>query len=261
MFKLDLRGVAVKMLRIMIIVACGLTACTVSEVPRPEGTQVSSLDSGGAQCEVKDISACTSSAGGLSCFTRCGFQPSDKFCKMESLSTCLNSAGGNGCYKNHCGADAHSGAFVPARGSKLETLPASGYGFETFDVSWMRYGKPQTIARLKELAIRVYNKTGVKIYIGDISDKYGGNGGRHSGHHGGVEIDIAVMGNTPTVKCYNIWESCYMRSASEVLLGEVKSMGGATSVLFNDSALRAKFPGFVGYARGHDNHFHVNWHN
>ena len=37
MFKLDLRGVAVKMLRIMIIVACGLTACTVSEVPRPEG--------------------------------------------------------------------------------------------------------------------------------------------------------------------------------------------------------------------------------
>ena len=126
MFKLDLRGVAVKMLRIMIIVACGLTACTVSEVPRPEGTQVSSLDSGGAQCEVKDISACTSSAGGLSCFTRCGFQPSDKFCKMESLSTCLNSAGGNGCYKNHCGADAHSGAFVPARGSKLETLMSSG---------------------------------------------------------------------------------------------------------------------------------------
>jgi hypothetical protein len=250
----------VKLLKIIFIGVFSLMGCTVSETQSARSTQVNSLDLGDSKCEVKDIAACTTAAGGLSCFTRCGFQPSDKFCKIDNLNTCLTSGGGNGCYKKHCGDDAHSGEFVPARGSKLEVLPASGYGYETFDVTWMRYGKPQTIARIKELAIRVYNKTGVKIYVGDISDKYGGNGGRHSGHHGGLEIDIAVMGNTPTVKCYNIWESCYMRPASEVLLREVKSMGGATSVLFNDSALQSKFPGFVGYARGHDNHYHVNWH-
>lgn len=249
-----------KIFKLFIIGALGLAACTVSEIQPTEGTQVSSLDGGESRCEVKDIAACTSSAGGLSCFTRCGLQPSDKFCKVDSLNVCLKSGGGNGCYKNHCGESAHSGIFSPARGSKLEVLPATGYGYETYDVTWMRYGKPQTIARIKELAIRVYNKTGIKLYVGDISDKYGGNGGRHSGHHGGVEIDIAVMGNTPTVKCYNIWENCYMRSASEVLVREVINMGGATSVLFNDPALQSKFPGFVGYARGHNDHYHVNWH-
>lgn len=249
-----------KYLILMLIGFVGMTACTGPESVVPTSTQVSSLDSGELKCEVKDISACATAAGGLSCFTRCGLQPSEKVCRMDTLTTCLTSGGGNGCYKKHCGEDARGGPFNPARGSKLEVLPSSGYGFETYDVTWMRYGKPQTIARVKELAIRVYNKTGVKLFIGDISDKYGGNGGRHSGHHGGVEIDVAVMGNTPTVKCYNIWENCYLRPASEVLIREVKNMGGATSVLFNDSALQSKFPGFVGYARGHDNHYHINWH-
>lgn len=250
-----------KYLALIILATCAAAACTVQDAPTEDSTRVSSLDSDNPKCEVKEITACADSAGGLGCFTRCNVQPSETYCRVDSLKTCLDSGGGNGCYKKHCGTDAHSGPFSPPRGSKLAVLPTSGYGFETYDVTWMRYGKPQTIARLKELAIRVYNKTGLKLYIGDLSDKYGGNGGRHSGHRGGTEVDIAIMGNSPTVKCYNIWENCYLRPASEVLVREVINMGGATSLLFNDSAIQRKFPGFVGFARGHDNHYHINWHN
>ena len=139
-------------------------------------------------------------------------------------------------------------------------LPAQGYGYETFDVESMRYGQPKTIARIKELAIRVYNKTGHKLYVGDLSNSGGGNSGRHAGHYNGIEVDIAIMGNTPTVSCYTIWEGCYLRSAQVALVNEILNMGGSTGMLFNDHAVQSRFPGFVGSAYGHDNHLHVNWH-
>jgi hypothetical protein len=234
-------------------------ACTRNGAS-PESAQVMVVDDIPAKCTVKDINDCTSASGGLTCFSRCGFQPSNKFCSMEALDKCLDSKGGGGCYKKHCGDSVHSGPFTPPSGEGLMLLPERGYGYETFDVPSMRYGKPRTIARVKELATRVYNKTGYKIFVGDLSNSAGGNGGRHAGHYDGVEVDIAVMGNTPTVSCYNIWEQCYLRSASVTMVQEILQMGGSTSILFNDSAVQAKFPGFVSNARGHDNHYHVNWH-
>lgn len=248
-----------RILTFLCIAASLLASCTEQEKPRSSASLML-VDDAPAKCTVKDISDCTNSAGGLSCFTRCGFQPSDKFCRMDTLDKCLDAKGGNSCYVKHCNASVHSGPFTPPSGEGLVKLPQQGYGYETFDVEYMRYGKPKTIARVKELAIRVYNKTGTKIYVGDLSNSGGGNGGRHSGHYDGVEVDIALMGNTPTVNCYTIWEGCYLRSASIVLINEIIKMGGATGVLFNDAAVQSKFPGFVSYAGGHDNHYHVNWH-
>jgi len=242
-------------------VACSMLAACTEQGKTQSVSDLMLVDDGNtpAKCTVKDITDCTTSAGGLSCFSRCGFQPSDKFCALEALDKCLDSKGGNGCYVKHCNASVHSGLFAAPKGEGLVKLPAQGYGYETFDVEWMRYGKPRTVARVQELAIRVYNKTGKKLFIGDLSSSSGGNGGRHAGHYEGVEVDIAVMGNTPAVHCYTIYEGCYLRSASVVLINEIIKMGGATGVLFNDPSVRAKFPGFVSYAGGHDNHYHVSW--
>lgn len=250
------------MKRFFLLLSLGLAAlvaCTNNEKTSTSST-LAIPDDAPAKCTVKDISDCTTAAGGLTCFSRCGFEPSDKFCSMETLDNCLDAKGGNGCYKKHCGASVHSGPFTPPSGNGLVRLPAEGYGYQTFDVDWMRYGKPKTIARIKELAIRVYNKTGKKIFVGDLSSSSGTNGGRHAGHYDGIEVDIAVMGNTPTTNCYTIWEGCYLRSASLVLVKEILNMGGSTGILFNDSAVQSQFPGFVSRASGHDNHYHVNWH-
>lgn len=251
------------MKRFFIVLCLGIASvvsCTQNQTPAQPDAGVLAVGDSTAKCTVKDIFDCTTSAGGLTCFDRCGFSPSDKFCNMEKLDKCLDAKGGNPCYKKYCGASAHSGPFTPPGGTGLVQLPSQGYGYQTFDVEWMRFGKPKTIARIKELAIRVYNKTGKKIFVGDLSNSSGGNGGRHAGHYDGIEVDIAVMGNTPTVNCYTIWEGCYLRSASIVLIGEIRAMGGASGVLFNDSAVRSRFPGFVSFAGGHDNHYHVNWH-
>ncbi|NBW80353.1 hypothetical protein EBR21_01235 [bacterium] len=237
-----------------------VVACTANQTDR-NSADFMAVDTSEAHCTVKDISDCTDAHGGLSCFSRCGFKPNENFCAMDTLNKCLDNKGGTTCYQKHCSSDVHSGPFNPPnRSSGLVKLPPSGYGYETFDVESMRFGQPKTIARIKELAVRVYNKTGYKLFVGDMSNAAGGNSGRHAGHYDGIEVDIAIMGNTPTVSCYNIWESCYLRSAQSVLMGEILNMGGATSMLFNDYAVQSKFPGFVGSASGHDNHLHVNWH-
>lgn len=228
---------------------------------QPEVARVMVVDNDAPRCTVKDISSCTDAKGGLSCFTRCGFKPSENFCAMESLNKCLDNKGGSSCYDKHCGSEVHSGPFQASNGAGgLVKLPAQGYGYETFDVESMRYGQPKTVARIKELAVRVYNKTGYKIFVGDLSNSAGGNSGRHAGHYDGIEVDIAIMGNTPTVTCYTIWEGCYLRSAQMALVNEILNMGGATSMLFNDAAIINRYPSMVGSASGHDNHLHVNWH-
>lgn len=235
-------------------------ACT-DQRPQTVTSTVMAVDNDAPRCTVKDISACTDNRGGFACFSRCGFKPSENFCSMEALKKCEENRGGDSCFQKYCNSKVHSGPFNPSNGSGgLMKLPAQGYGYETFDVESMRYGQPKTIARIKELAIRVYNKTGYKLYVGDLSNSGGGNSGRHAGHYDGLEVDIAIMGNTPTVSCYTIWEGCYLRSAQMAVVGEILNMGGSTGMLFNDSAVQSRFPGSVSYSGGHDNHIHVNWH-
>lgn len=213
------------------------------------------------KCSSDGIAACTKADGGKDCFERCGMKPSARYCRMEELTKCIEKGGSPGCYKEQCGrVIGGNGLFRPANGPGLTTLPAQGFGFEAFDVDWMRYGQPKTIARIKELAARTYARTGFMLYIGDLSDSSGGNSGRHVGHGDGLEVDIAIMGNTPSVKCYNYWDDCYNRDAQIALIEEVIEMGGASGILFNDPAVQARFPYFVSNAAGHHNHIHINWH-
>jgi len=136
-------------------------------------------------------------------------------------------------------------------------LPTSGIGFETYDQ--LRFGTPKTIARIKELANRVFRKSGYPVFIGDISDHNGGNGGVHEEHLGGVDVDIAVMGNTPGVFCGTYQDACYKRDAMRMLIQEIMTMGGAHSMLFNDPVLLREYPNLSPSNRSHDNHIHVRW--
>jgi hypothetical protein len=178
---------------------------------------------------------------------------------MTKLKSCLEAKGGSSCYAEHCNPDVFSGPFSPTGGAGLVKIQDRGYGYDTYGDLDMRHATPRTVSRIQELALRVYNKTGYKIYVGNLSNEVGGNNGRHIGHIGGVEVDIAVMGNTPMVKCFNIWESCYLRGASMVLADEVRKMGGATLIYFNDTHVQNRFPEFVYHAGGHDDHYHIRW--
>ena len=132
-----------------------------------------------------------------------------------------------------------------------------GVGYDFYDP--LKTGTFKTILRLKELAKRVYRRTGFPIYIGDLSNKWGGNSGLHSGHYGGKEVDIAVMGNSPDQWVSYYYHAEYNRQASEVLIEELKAMGGVRFIYFNDPVLIQKYPGFVRRAYGHDDHYHIYW--
>lgn len=245
-----------------IIGALFLVACSDSEdQKRTSGVRALNLAEE-ASCTKQGIFQCTGAEGGLACFSRCGVEPNADYCSMDKLNSCLDQQKGASCYRDYCGSSVGgSGPFYPANGGGLTKLPAQGYGFETYDVDYMRYGQPKTIARIQELAARVFNKTGYKLFVGDLSNSSGGNSGRHAGHLSGLEIDFAIMGNTPTIKCYTIWDGCYLRNLQKVFVQEVIDMGGVTGFYFNDTQIQSLFPGWVSSSKNHDNHIHVNWHN
>lgn len=156
-----------------------------------------------------------------------------------------------------------SGKFTPNCSSKDITfkLPESGEGFGTYQYDELVYGNCATVQRIKELGRRILAKTKYPIYVGDLSAYGGGNLGRHQTHEFGDDVDVAIMGNTSTVFCSKYSEACYDRNASRALIKEVISMGGATGICFNDSVMINEFPGFVRYCDGHDDHYHIEWHN
>jgi hypothetical protein len=156
----------------------------------------------------------------------------------------------SGAYSSQCASNA-----VTAK------LPVSGEGLRTYGYDELVYGTCTTVERLKELGRRVQAKTGLPIFVGDLSAYGGGNLGRHATHRYGDDVDIAIMGNTDGTNCFTYNTSCYNREASRTLIREIIAMGGVTRILFNDPVLAAEFPRVIGYASGHDNHYHVEWHN
>lgn len=244
-------------IRKFLMLALLVVGCTSEKPARQADSSVLARE----KCTSDGIFACTQGGGGEGCFSRCNTKPSEKYCSMSALDKCLDNRGGSACFEKNCGAGSGggSGAFSPPNSSGLVKLPSAGPGYEAYDVDWMRYGQAKTIARIKTLAQRVYAKTGYKIFIGDLSDSSGGNSGRHSGHYDGLEVDIAIMGNTTSIMCYNYWDGCYNRRAQIAVIDEIRAMGGASSVLFNDWNVQSVFPQFVSSASGHDNHIHVNW--
>lgn len=150
--------------------------------------------------------------------------------------------------------------FNPKNAPGLMAFPKAGPGFETYHGSAMSYGQPKTIARIKELAKRVFAKTGLKLYVGDLSNRSGGNNGLHAGHYDGLEVDVAIMGNTASIWCSYFTDGCYNRRAQIAMIDEVIAMGGATSVYFLDPQVKSRFPQFVRQIQGHKDHVHINWH-
>ncbi len=210
------------------------------------------------KCTPGIILACLDSNAGRTCFDRCDVETDRLFCNEQLLAKCKANKGNNSCYNKYCGEPATSGAFRPKSGSSsLIELPKSGIGYETYDQ--LRFGTPKTIERIKELANRVFRKSGYPVFIGDISDRNGGNGGVHAEHIGGVDVDIAVMGNTPGVFCGTYKDSCYSRPAMRKLIQEITAMGGAPRMLFNDPVLLGEFSHLSPSDASHDNHIHIRW--
>jgi hypothetical protein len=240
---------------LMFVVAWGVQ-CTSEQRDNSGDSQFFAVQ----KCSSEGIAACTNADGGKECFERCNVKPSAQYCRMEELNKCLDKGGSSGCFKEQCGrVGGGNGVFRPANGPGLTKMPSQGFGFQAWDVDWMRYGQPKTIARIKELAARTYARTGYMLFVGDLSDSRGGNSGRHAGHGDGLEVDIAVMGNTPLVECYNYWDKCYNRDAQIAVIEEIIEMGGASGVYFNDPAVLARFPGFVSEKPDHHHHIHINW--
>lgn len=211
------------------------------------------------QCSPASILGCLDAQGGYACFDRCAVKLDGLYCNMDKFEPCRDKSGGDACYKKFCGGKPSSGAFEPkSTSTALARLPKIGVGFEFYDV--LQHAKPKTLERIMELSNRVFRKSGYPVYVGDMSNSSGGNSGRHAGHYDGVEVDIAVMGNTPKQFCGTFRDSCYNRAAMRVLIKEIVSMGGATSMYFNDPVLLQEF-NQLSYVGGHDDHLHVNWHN
>jgi hypothetical protein len=158
---------------------------------------------------------------------------------------------------------ASSGRFTPNCSSRSVTVrvSANGNGVRTYGDGALGYGTCATIERINELARRMVAKTGFPIFVGDVSAYGGGNLGRHKTHVYGDDMDIATMGNTDRTECYNYNTPCYNRAASRALIQEIIAMGGVTGICFNDPAILSEFPGVVRYCAGHENHYHVEWHN
>jgi len=211
------------------------------------------------KCGPSSILSCLDAVGGYACFDRCAVEPDVLFCDQELLNTCVKNSGGDVCYRKFCGKKVSTGAFKPKSDSKnLALFPKNGIGFEFYDL--LQYARPRTIERILELTNRVFRKSGYPVYVGDMSNSSGGNSGRHAGHYDGIEVDIAVMGNTPKLFCSTYRDACYNRDAMRILIKEILNMGGTSSLYFNDPVLLNEFSQ-LSYVGGHDDHLHVNWHN
>ena len=225
----------------------------------------------GAKCSTQGIFNCMKNQKlGALCYSQCSVS-SKYFCNEASLNSCIEGEGGsNACHAKYCegGGDGEFMSLAllkerkvnPNALAKFPKPRAGGIGYQFYDPDSMKYGTNRTIVRVQELAKRLFRKTGNILYIGDLSNRNGGNSGRHAGHIGGKEVDFAVIGNSPKNKVYDYRDSPhYDRHATRVLFKEMLSMGGGRKIFFNDSVLIKEFSGFVFYARKHYDHIHVFW--
>lgn len=225
----------------------------------------------GETCSTQGIFNCIKNdKRGPYCYSQCGVD-SKYFCPQTAVDICIkNDGGSNACHAKYCkgGGDGEFLAeeIIKSKGLDPDGLmlfprPAEGgVGYEFYAPDYMKYGTRKTIARVQELAKRLFRKTGHILYIGDLSNANGGNSGRHGGHYDGKEVDFGVIGNSPAnfVSDYDR-NKYYDRHATRVLIKELKLMGGVKNIFFNDPVLINEFPGFVQRASGHYNHIHVNW--
>ena len=225
----------------------------------------------GETCSTQGIFNCIkNNKRGAFCYSQCDVG-SKYFCPQTAVEICIkNDGGSNACHAKYCKGGGE-GEFLAEEIIKSQGLdpdelmlfprPAEGgIGYEFYAPYYMKYGTRKTIARVQELAKRLFRKTGHILYIGDLSNASRSKTWRHYGHLSGKEVDFAIIGNSPAnfVSDYDR-NKYYDRHATRVLIKELKLMGGVKNIFFNDPVLINEFPGFVQRASGHYNHIHVNW--
>lgn len=136
---------------------------------------------------------------------------------------------------------------------QIMALPRATNG-EYYIYGKQMYGTAITILRIQELARRVFKKTGLPIYVGDISARHMANTGGHRGHKTGKEIDIGVMGNTPTRWVGDFSSPGSNVKATQTLVSEAFAMGGVRNIGYDDPRIKG-----VVYFGGHRDHLHINW--
>lgn len=153
---------------------------------------------------------------------------------------------------------------LPAANSKgLLKLPQStAYG--VYDDESMKYGTPKLICFLEKVGAEWQRRhPGNKIEIGDMSDQYGGNSGRHESHTNGEHAD--VWG--PKLVFADIQVGKFDRDLAREFAKLLWDYG-AVDVIFNDPILLQedydKIPSHPKYGKrltreepGHENHWHV----
>lgn len=220
----------------------------------------------GDKCSTSQIFECLEAKKGKTCLSECRVT-SKYFCEKTRLKKCLDADGGeNACHAKYCHGGGN-GEFMslallkerklnPNSLAELEN-PDDGVGYGFYDP--LKTGTNRTLVRIQELARRVFRRSGYPMYIGDLSNKSGGNSGRHAGHIGGKEFDVGVMGNTPATFVGKYNHKGYNRNASRIMIEEAIKMGGLRFVYFNDPVLIKEFPGKVRWAAGHADHYHFYW--
>jgi hypothetical protein len=189
------------------------------------------------------------------------------YCEQSTLKSCIAGGGGDaGCHKKACDGGG-TGYYNVNTDLARQGLNGDSYlnmGKRTTTgigyVMWadLTYAKARTVLRLKELAKRVYRRTGFPLYITDLSKNGGGWNAAHATHEHGDDIDIGIMGNTPTKIVSYYDQAGHNLNASKVLIEEALNMGGVQGIYFNDARIY-KYNSNVSYVPGHRDHMHINW--
>ena len=142
-------------------------------------------------------------------------------------------------------------------------MPDAGPGYRGYYSSALRWGTEKTVETLKAIAARYHAKTGQILRIGDMSQKGGGDIAGHGSHEQGrnVDIDMAFSdGRSDIERIRNsvnatFRSAAYNRTATRILVQEIKRANPNIEVLFNDPVLIGE--GLVREYPNHDNHLHL----
>jgi hypothetical protein len=146
----------------------------------------------------------------------------------------------------------------PSSGKINSQLPASGTGFYSSVGASRRYGIPETIRALQQVASAwaAANPGGPRIGIGDISLQGGGPMSSHVSHKEGVDVDIRLVRNDGKEAPVVYQSSDYSRRLTQQLIDLIRNNGvlRVQYIFFNDPQASGVKPW-----KGHDNHLHVRF--
>jgi hypothetical protein len=122
-----------------------------------------------------------------------------------------------------------------------------------------KYGGDDAISALQDTAAAYFNRTGHKVYVGDMQYEHGGKIGIHKSHKNGIDADVdgvevGDVGNSN-------WSSSLALALAKDILGAgphlVFYADQSTITAANSWAAQAGLKGRLQYEAGHTKHFHM----